>query len=162
MAQTLDGKIAQSADHFPDWTESADKKFFRSQTKEIGNMIFGRTTFETLPGVLPGRLSIVMSRKAGEWDEREKNLIFTSLSPQKILRKLESLGFASAAVCGGAIVNSLFARENLIDELYLTISPVLFGKGMGVFQEDVEMDLELLSSEKIGESTLLAHYKIEK
>ena len=52
MAQTLDGKIAKDANHFPDWTESADKKFFRARTKESGVMIFGRTTFETLPGVL--------------------------------------------------------------------------------------------------------------
>ncbi len=77
MAQTLDGRIAKSADHFPDWTEAADKKFFRARTKESGVMIFGRTTFETLPGVLPGRLSVVMSRSAGEWDQREENLVFT-------------------------------------------------------------------------------------
>lgn len=162
MAQTLDGKIAQSANHFPDWTESADKKFFRTKTKEIGVMIFGRTTFETLPGVLPGRLSVVMSRKADEWEEREENLVFTSLSPEKILRKLEELGFDQATVCGGAIVNSLFARESLIDELFLTISPLTFGEGIGVFQDDVEMNLDLISSERIGEKTLLTHYKIQK
>lgn len=160
MAQTLDGKIAKSSDHFPDWTESADKKFFRAKTKEVGVMIFGRTTFETLPGVLPGRLSIVMTRRAGEWEEREENLVFTSLSPEKILGKLEKLGFDSAAVCGGAIINSLFAKKNLIDEFFLTVSPVVFGEGLGVFQEGVEINLELLSSEKIGEKTILTHYKV--
>lgn len=28
MAMTVDGKIAKTADHFPDWTSKEDKKLF--------------------------------------------------------------------------------------------------------------------------------------
>jgi dihydrofolate reductase len=162
MAQTLDGRIAKDANHFPDWTESADKKFFRSRTKESGVMIFGRTTFETLPGVLPGRLSVVLSRSAGEWEEREENLVFTSLEPKEILKKIESLGFQNPIVAGGTTINSLFARENLIDEVIVTLSPLVFGKGLGVFDETVEMNLQLEKFEKIGETTLALWYSVHK
>lgn len=162
MAQTLDGRIAKDANHFPDWTESADKKFFRARTKEAGIMIFGKTTFETLPGILPGRLSVVMSRNAEEWEEREENLIFTSLCPKEILKKLEKRGFKSPIVAGGTTINSLFARENLIDEVIVTISPLVFGKGLGVFNETVEMDLQLEKVEKIGENTLATWYSVKK
>lgn len=162
MAQTLDGKIAKDAHHFADWTESADKKLFRAETKRVGVMIFGRTTFETLPGVLPGRLTVVMSRSAGAWEEREQNLVFTSKNPQEILEHLTSLGFEETIVAGGTTINSLFAREGLIDELLLTISPLTFGQGLGVFADDIELDLDLLSLEPLGEKSITTRYKIVK
>lgn len=162
MAQTLDGKIAKNSDHFPDWTESADKKFFRARTKESGVMIFGRTTFETLPGVLPGRLSVVLSRKAGEWDQKEENLVFTSLTPEKLLAKLETLGYDNPIVAGGTTINKLFAEAGLIDELITTISPVIFGEGMSVLGDRVSMEFNLEKFEKIGENTLALWYKVIK
>lgn len=162
MAQTLDGKIAKSHDHFPDWTESADKKFFREYTKQAGVMVFGRTTFETLPGVLPGRLSVVMSRSAGDWEERAENLVFTSKNSRKILEKLAELGFTETVVAGGAMINSLFARENLIDTLLVTISPVIFGQGLGVFQDDVALTLRLEETKTIGENTVVTRYAVQR
>ena len=162
MAQTLDGKIAKDANHFPDWTESADKKFFRARTKESGVMIFGRTTFETLPGVLPGRLSVVLSRSAGEWEEREENLVFTSLKPADLLDKLETLGYDNPIVAGGTTINKLFAEAGLIDELIVTVSPTIFGSGMNVMGEGTAMNLVLEKHEKIGENTLALWYNVLK
>jgi len=162
MAQTLDGKIAKDADHFPDWTEKADKKFFMNYTKEAGVMIMGRTTFETLPGVLPGRLTVVLSRSAGEWEERAENLIFTSLVPDKILEKLETLNFDHAVLTGGTTINTLFAKEGLIDEVILTVSPVIFGTGMGVFAPGISLDLTLEKSEPLGDNSRTLYYKVKK
>ena len=162
MAQTLDGKIARSKTHFPDWTETADKKYFRDFTKRAGVMIFGKTTFDTLPGVLPGRLTVVMSRRASDWDERQENLVFTRKSPLEILRKLKQLGYENPVVAGGAIINSLFARENLIDELVVTVSPVIFGEGFGVFEADVTVDLVLEQVEPLGENSLVLTYQVQK
>jgi len=162
MAQTLDGRIAKSSNHFPDWTEKADKKFFKSRTKESGVMIFGRTTFDTLPGVLPGRFSIVISRSAGAWDERAENLIFTSLAPAEILKKLKSLGFSNPILCGGTTINTLFARENLIDEIIVTVSPKIFGDGLGLFSPEISLDLALEKFEKLGENSLALFYTVKK
>lgn len=162
MAQTLDGFIAKDAEHFPDWTEKADKVFFMKRTKQSGVMIMGRTTFETLPGVLPGRLHVVLSRKAGDWEARGENLVFTSLSPQKILEKIESLGYENPILAGGRIINSLFAREQLIDELIITISPVIFGGGLGVFADDISIDLELTKHEPLGERSVVCWYDVKK
>lgn len=162
MAQTLDGKIAKSRDHFPDWTEKADKKLFVKVTKESGVMIMGRTTFETLPGTLPGRLHVVLSRQAGEWEEQKENLVFTSLSPAKILERLEKLGFDNPILAGGGIINTLFAKANLIDEMIVTVSPVIFGSGLGVFNEEISLDLELQKVEPLGENSATFYYTINK
>jgi len=162
MAQTLDGKIAKNKTDFIDWTEPADKKLFRSKTKEAGVMIFGRTTFETLPGVLPGRLSIVMSRSVGAWEERADDLVFTSKSPVEVIAHLRSLEYETIVVAGGETINSLFAKEGLLDELWITISPLVFGEGLGIFQSGLEMDLQLKTLEKLGDNSMFAEYKVLK
>ena len=162
MAQTLDGKIAKDSDHFPDWTEKVDKKFFMKRTKQSGVMIFGKKTFETLPGILPGRLHVILTRSAGEWDEMKENLVYTSLTPYKILKKLESLGYENPILAGGTTINTLFAKENLIDDIELTISPVIFGSGLGLFSEEIEISLSLKSQEQIGDQTILLKYEVKK
>lgn len=162
MAQTLDGRIAKDQVHFPDWTEKADKIFFMNRTKQSRVLIMGRTTFETLPGVLPGRLHVILSRKALDWEERGVNLIFTSLSPEKILEKLSSLGYENPILAGGTTINSLFAKQKLINELVITISPTIFGIGLGVFEPFISLDLVLKKYEKIGKSTLLVWYDVKK
>lgn len=162
MAQTLDGKIAKNSNHFPDWTEKADKKFFMKRTKESGVMIFGKKTFDTLPGILSGRLHIVMTRKAREWEQKDDNLIYTNLSPKEILKKLDSLGFQNPILAGGTTINTLFAKENLIDEIELTLSPIIFGEGLGLFSADSELKLDFISQEKIGEQTLFLKYSVQK
>ena len=162
MAQTLDGKIARSSDHFPDWTGAEDKKFFAEKSRGIGVMIFGRQTFETLPGLLPGRLHVVMSRKARKWEEKSKNLIMTCLRPSEILRKLEALGFREVLLGGGRVINSLFAEKSLIDEIFVTVSPLVFGKGLGIFRENIALDLSLVNCKNISNEVMLFHYKVKK
>ncbi len=162
MAQTLDGRIAKDSNHFPDWTEKADKKFFMDYTKEVGVMIMGRTTFETLPGVLPGRLSIVLSRSAGEWEEREENIIFTSLPPQDILVELETRHYNHVVLTGGTTINTLFAKEGLIDEMIVTVSPVIFGEGLGLFAPEISLTLTLEKSEPLGDNSRTLYYKVNK
>ena len=48
----------------------------------------------------------------------------------------------------------------LVNELVLTFSPKIFGEGLGLFTPDIEMDLELLEVEKLGENTVFARYKV--
>ena len=47
-----------------------------------------------------------------------------------------------------------------MDELYLTIEPLLFGHGVPLFASETEQHLELLSLKKLNQHTLLAHYKL--
>lgn len=160
MAITLDGKIGESSDHFPDWTESADKKLFKSYTKEAGVFVMGRKTFDTIGRALPGRLNVVMTRNPKE--SKEEDLMFTSLSPKDLLKDLDKRGFREVVIAGGQMVNTLFAKENLVDEILVTISPKIFGQGLSLFDESVALDLELLEVEKIGDKTIKARYKVMK
>lgn len=161
MALTVDGKIGRDSDHFPDWTEPADKKLFMSVSKDAGVIIMGSKTFDTLKRPLPGRKHIVLTqnkenRSAGE------NVVFTNKKPADIVSDLAAEGYHAAVLAGGSRINYLFAKENLIDEILVTYSPKLFGTGLSLFSGSVFMDLELLEHRRIGENTLQVKYRVIK
>ncbi len=159
MAQTLDGKIAKDSDHFPDWTGKADKRLFVDITKAAGALIMGSRTFDTIGKPLPGRKNIVMTRdpqRISTWD----NLIYTNLAPQALLAKLESEGFREVVLAGGTRINSIFMRAGLIDELIVTVTPMIFGSGIGLFEEGIEVDLVLKEFRPLDQARVCLHYRV--
>jgi len=161
MAVTADGMIARNSMELIDWTGKADKKYFIHITREAGAMIMGSKTFDTIGKVLPGRKNVVMTRDKTRTSQAS-DLIFTSQTPKEILNDLESQGFDSAALIGGSTVNTVFMKENLINEIHLTIVPRLFGKGLSLFKESLDMQLELMDMEKIDQGHVLLKYRVKK
>jgi dihydrofolate reductase len=159
MAQTLDGKIAKHADHFPDWTGRADKQLFVRETRRAGAIIMGSKTFDTIGKPLPGRRNIVMTRnpeRISRWD----HLVYTSQPPSAILKDLEREGFERVILAGGARINTLFAEAGLIDEILVTITPLIFGQGIAMFEEGVVADLSLLRVIQIDPERVCLHYRL--
>ncbi|ROQ93378.1 dihydrofolate reductase family protein [Desulfosoma caldarium] len=159
MAMTVDGKIAKNPDHFPDWTGPDDKKFFAERTRQAGVVIMGARTFQTLKKPLPDRLNVVMTRddsRTSSWN----NVVFTTDPPRRILTWLESLGYREVILAGGAIINSLFAAEGLIDRLIVTVSPKVFGSGISLFNGQVSMALALEGVKIIGQDVVVLSYRV--
>ncbi len=158
MAVTVDGKIARHDDHFPDWTGKADKRMFKRLTEQAGVVIMGSKTFATLGNPLPNRLNVVMTRRPADYRSSD-NLIFTDKPPDLLLAALSERGYQAAVLAGGAHINSLFLRHHLIDEMILTVSPVIFGQGLSLFAEEVDVRLELISSNLLDDNLLMLHYR---
>lgn len=161
-AITLDGKIAKSAYHNVNWTSKTDKQFFRKKTRKAGAVIFGSNTYEAIGRPMPKCLNIIMTRQPHKYQSKTQEglLEFTSDSPQAILSDLTKRGFKKAVIGGGSAIYSLFLKEKLIDEIYLTIAPKIFGKGVSLFQEiDVdESDWELIDISRLEKSEVLVKY----
>lgn len=156
-AISADGFIAQKSDQLSlDWTSKEDKQFFVSKTKEIGTVVMGRKTFETFGKPLKDRRLIVMSR--GTHSEPMDGVEFTSESPSDLVQRLESEGIIELAVCGGASIYSQFLQSGLVNELFLTIEPVLFGTGVPLAPECGLHKMELVDSIKLGEKSILLHF----
>jgi dihydrofolate reductase len=161
MAMTLDGRVARTMTHFPDWTEKEDKALFAKISKRAGVVIMGSRTFDTLGKPLPGRKNIVMTRqriRKSEWD----NLVFTDRTAKEILSGLEKEGFSETVLAGGTIINTLFAEAQLIDEVMVTVSPLIFGSGLSLFENHISMQMALLGLRKVGNNTVFLHYKVIK
>jgi len=158
MAMTADGKIAKMSDHFPDWTSKEDKKMFMQASKAHGAVLMGEKTFKTFPKPLPDRLNVVFTLEKNP--PEQENVKWVSGEPEKVLEELERGGYKSAILGGGAFLNTQFLKKKLINEIWLTIEPKIFGDGLGIFSGDFDQDLKLLSVEKINENSVVVKYEI--
>ncbi|MEI6490320.1 MAG: dihydrofolate reductase family protein [bacterium] len=158
-AITTDGYIAKDKDHLAGWTSKEDKKRFVRLTKEARVVVMGSNTFKTLPGPLKDRLHIVYTKNPGTHQNTE-NVEYTNKEPVELLKDLESRGYTSVAICGGAQIYDLFIKSGLITKLYLTIEPVLFGNGITLFQSSINLNLLLESTEHTDTGTVFLDYKI--
>lgn len=162
-AMTADGKIAESEEQVSlDWTSKEDTEFFKQKTKELGVLIMGRKTFETIGRPLPGRLNLVMTREPSKYaDKHQEGLLeFTSDTPEEILEQLTERGYASLALAGGASVYGRFLEEGLVNEMYLTVEPVMFGGGVPLAKGFDKVSMKLEDVSRLGESTVLLRYSL--
>ena len=161
MALTLDGRIARDVNDPVDWTGKADKKKFVEITRAAGVVILGSTTYDAIGRPLPGRKNVVLTKNTDRVSDAE-NLVYTDQAPEDILRELEKDGYTSAAPIGGSTINTLFARKNLVDEMYITIVPKVFGQGVPVFNNHLDLRLRLLEMETIEDGHILLRYAVIK
>lgn len=158
-AVTADGFIGRHAAHEAGWTTKEDKRTFVELTKEAGTMIFGSTTFKTIGRALPGRRMIVMTSQPDNQSATE-DVEFSSESPTDLINRLEGEGVQAIAICGGAKIYTAFMQAGLIQEVYLTVEPILFGTGISLFAAELDQKLELITSQPLNQHTLLQHYKV--
>ena len=162
-AISIDGFIAPAdKESLPSttWTSKEDWRFFTKKSKEIGTMILGSKTFETIGKALPERKMIVMTSEPERYvDYNDPNLFFTKSTAEEILADLSKQGCERVAICGGSQIYSLFMQKGLIDRMFLTIEPFVFGEGIKLFSGKNEQKFELVSQEKLNESgTLVLEY----
>ena len=98
VARATDGTIARDGD--VPWKISEDLKRFKRLTTGLP-MIMGRKTFDSLPGLLPGRRHIVLTRQQG-WAAGGAEVAHT---PEQAL---ELAGEGAVAVIGGNDMFELF------------------------------------------------------
>lgn len=163
VAHTADGFIAPTdpaGKAMPStvWTSGADKKKFIELTKKAGAIVMGLTTFNTIGKALPGRLNVVYAPKDTPPIEGVR---MTNLSPKDLLTELENKGYKEVAICGGSTIYTMFMQSGLVNKIYITIEPKLFGQGMTVFNKPLSADLKLVSVEKLSDDVLFLEYDIK-
>lgn len=159
MAMTADGLVARHSMQFVDWTGKEDKQYFVRITREAGAMIMGSKTFDTIGRPLPGRKNIVMTRDKTR-QSHDPALIFTDAPPSRIIQDLAAQGHRSAALVGGPMINTLFIQERLVDEIHVTLVPRLFGQGMTMFSQPLDVQLEVMGIQTITPAHVLIQYKV--
>ncbi|HMB26004.1 MAG TPA: dihydrofolate reductase family protein [Patescibacteria group bacterium] len=164
MVMTADGFIAKSSkQNSTDWSSEADKKIFIEQTKKAGAIIMGLSTYKTIGRPLPGRLNLIMTHHPKKEKTIPGQLEYTKLQPTEILKYLRKQGFDQVILGGGTSINSLFLQENLIDEIRLTVEPLIFGGGLTLFKNlDLNKKLELLEINKLDKNVINLRYKVIK
>ena len=166
MVQSLDGKTTKWHDpHLHTWTSQEDQQYFAKLIEHHKLIIMGRKTYEVAKPMIKPQLDkfrIVLTNHPEQFDnEKVGQLQFTKEGPTELVRRLEKKGYKEGLLVGGAHTNTEFLEEHLVDEVWLTIEPKIFGSGNELIQGSVDVNLELLSIEKLNErGTLLLKYKV--
>ncbi|MDE1975019.1 MAG: dihydrofolate reductase [Patescibacteria group bacterium] len=156
-AMTADGYIAKDDAHSPfGWTSKEDKKRFIELSKKAGVVVMGSKTYATIGKPLKERLNIVYSH-----DKTFEGVETTQKPPLELLQELESRGFKEVAVCGGSHIYTMFMKAGVVGKIYLTIEPLVFGKGMRLFDDEMHYALKLKSAGQAENGTLLLEYDVD-
>jgi len=156
-ALSADGFIAKNSGYLADWTSKEDKRFFVEMTKKAGVIVMGQNTYETIGKPLPDRLNIVYS-----YDKEYEGVEVTKRDPKELLQDLEKRGYHEVGIVGGAAIYTMFMESGLIDRLYISIEPILFGKGITLFNKEFDSRLALISFKQLGKETVLLEYNVLK
>jgi dihydrofolate reductase len=161
-AQSTDGFITRHDEPGSDFASAADREYFGKTLAGFDSSIMGSATYlvarsRILSLLSAGRRRIVLTRDPGKFsgDAAPGMLEFTGEEPGALVRRLAAEGHSRCALLGGARVHSLFFGAGLVDELWLTVEPRLFGAGVPFLRSAADIHLKLLSHERLGGSDTL-------
>jgi dihydrofolate reductase len=160
-ATTLDGKIALDAGHFSDWTSPEDKTFMRTLLEKCDVVVVGHNTYKTAIEPLSKRNCIVLTSSVATTERKSDKLILWN--PMTTTFEAVAGEYKTVAILGGAKTYSYFLQNNLLDELYLTIEPLVFGRGINLFEHSSSKParFKLLSMEKLNDTgSVLLRYEV--
>lgn len=132
------------------------KKLFNHGPQPV--VFTGEENFSILQGKLKGKAEVVLLPEGVH-----------GLSLQAVLSFFAGRGVGSVLIEGGSQLNYAALAEGLVDEILLTIMPVVSGEHGGTALADGPkrlgdpfLELELLSSEQVSTGELFLHYRVKK
>lgn len=168
FVSTVDGKVTKWGNpHVHVWSSQNDQDYFNRIWNEAPVVIMGSNTYNAEPlKPTPKHHMVVMTQLPQLYKEKEvsNQLTFTNETPSQLVHRFEKEGHQQLLVVGGAHVATSFLKEELIDELWLTIEPRIFGMGGSfVIEEKLDIKLRLISLKKVNEQgTLIVKYQVVK
>ncbi len=163
MAQTLNGFIAKNNGETP-WSDESWESYSLVCSKYPA-VVLGKTTFD------------LIQEDPSEWDSignpfvvvvssKPLNLsgnFASASSPEEAVNILESKGFESAVIGGGAKTNSSFLSLGLVNEVIVDVESQVFSEGMPFINSSVmknDVKLKLQSAKKISDNLAQLRYLI--
>ena len=161
IASSLDGYIARENGEI-DWLPKTDESGYGVFYNSIDTVIMGKTTYDQV-------------LTFGEYPYRDKkSFVFTSSTQNKDentefvsdVEKFVKDGFLGAGesiwLVGGAKLITSFLNQGAVDQIIISVIPILLGKGIPLFNNlENEIKIELVKTEKFDQLVDL-HYKVLK
>ncbi len=164
-ATSIDGFIARRANERSfDWTSAEDKALYISQIKEAGAVIMGSTSFQTFTRYPRGLTFAIYTHHPEKFVNPRPDVITafgTAAAPAELLTELAERGHDKVIVAGGASIYAQFLQAGVVDTILLTVEPVVFGKGVPLFGQEIGDKLQnwhLQSTQQLNESTIALEY----
>jgi dihydrofolate reductase len=158
---SLDGRIARYAGHLSDWASSEDKDALHAELDQSDVIVIGHNTYQLVKDRLASRNCLVFTHSVADLVRQSEYCWYYNADQLELMDVLARYNYQRVAILGGMQVYSWFLKRNLIDELYLTIEPLVFGAGLPLFSTEVaDQRYNLVSVKPLNQSgTLLIHYR---
>lgn len=166
-AISLDGFLSDENDSLQ-WlfeTDLAQTSTYESFEKQVDTVVMGYVTYQEAKKMVgdapfyPGKNKIIFSRTQKE-DLKDTKFIAGDIVD--ILDSLKKQAGETIWIVGGGNILKPLLEENMIDEYWIQIAPVLLRKGKRLFEEgNYNYRLEFIESTQMGELTEL-HFKKKK
>lgn len=165
IASSLDGYIATD-EHNLDWlfaVEGEGDNGYTTFYESVDTVLIGRITYDWIieheKGDFPykGKECYVFSRTKKDDDE---HVNFICEDVVQFSKDLKNKNGKSIWLVGGGNLLNTFIKEKLVDELIVTITPVLLGKGIPLFRNNsFQTPLSLKSINRFNQFVEL-HYEV--
>jgi dihydrofolate reductase len=166
FVSTLNGKITNGDDpEVRHWSSKSDQDYYRNVWQGSNLVVMGSRTYD-LNIIRPkkGRLVVIMTSRPSDYKDQEvsSQLVFTDMKPRDLVAYYSEKKYELMTVVGGNHLATSFLKDSLVDELWLTIEPRLFGKGLNLLSDDdLIVSLKMLSMDKVNDNgTLITKYSI--
>ena len=159
VATSVDGRISLSKRTPPRWTSREDWKFLERALARVNAVVVGRNTYVAAAKRLRKRDTFVLSSRPTRM-VRRGNVTF--VNPTKVDLASLLAKYKVVAVLGGSAVYRFMLDRGLLDEMFVTIEPIVFGRGKEMFLGGTRTTrVNLLSVKRLNRTgTLLLHYQI--
>jgi len=166
IAISVDGYIARP-DGSLDWLDSVQRPGedhgFRRFMDSVDTLVLGRRTYETALGFgawpYAGKRCVVLTHAPPPARHGEE---FFSGAPLSLVERLAAQGARRVYVDGGAVIRA-FLEAGMIDDLTLSIIPVLLGDGIPLFgRSPIEQRLLSIGSRRYESGLVQLEYRRER
>ena len=167
FVSSLDGKVTKWGEsHVSSWSSHQDQDYYKNIWNESQLIVMGSNTFNAGSFPSSNPQLIIMTGHPDKYKNLKISgqIEFTNESPSELTTRFINKGHQQMLVLGGPHIATSFLKEQLIDELWLTFEPKIFGQG-GNFATDVKLDinLHLMHCEKVNDQgTLITKYAVLK
>jgi dihydrofolate reductase len=164
IAMSLDGFIAR-ADGRIDWLSMVERPGedygYRRFHDSIDVIVIGRKTYDTALGFDPwpyaGKRCIVMTHRP--IDARHGEEVHAG-DPAALIARLKAEGARRAYVDGGQIIQQ-FLAGGLVDDLTVSIIPILLGEGVRLFGTGAhDLPLKMVRSRSFDSGLVQLEYRL--
>jgi dihydrofolate reductase len=176
---SLDGFVAGLNGEM-DWIHIDDEMFDEvgKLTQRSDTVIYGRVTFEMMESYWPtagqkpnasrhdiehsrwtnDSLKIVLSRTRKETSWKNSKILSDNIPEQ--IQQLKQQPGKDMLMIGSATSAQLLMQEDLIDEYWISVNPVMLGNGIPLFRNDKKkIDLKLIASRNFNCGATVLHYE---
>ena len=161
VASSVDGRISLTEKTLPPWTSKEDWRFFQHSLARADAVVVGRNTYRAAARRLRKRNTFVVSSRLRAMTRRGN---VTFINPANVDLTSSLAKYKMVAVLGGGTVYRFMLESGLLDEIFITIEPLIFGRGKTMFVGGARtIRMRLLSVRRLNRAgTLLLHYQINQ